>query len=161
MKDKILVAYFSASHVTEGYANILADIMKSKIFKIEPKEPYTEEDLDWTNKNSRSTIEMHDLSSRPEILNKVENFDEFDTIFLGFPIWWYVAPRIINTFLESYDFSNKKIILFATSGSSNFGRTTMFLKDSVSKDANIIEGKILNRMSPESIIKWVESLDIL
>ena len=160
MNKKILITYFSASGVTERYANMLADITGGDLFKIEPQIPYTNKDLDWTNKNSRSSIEMNDLTSRPKISSKIKNFDNYDTIFLGFPIWWYVAPTIINTFLESYDFSGKKIIIFATSGSSSFGRTSMLLKESLPSDVDFIEGKILNRMSPVAISEWVNSLEI-
>ena len=111
------------------------------------------------NKKSRSSVEMADPSFRPEISNKVENMDQYDTVFVGFPIWWYVAPTIINTFLEQYDFSGKKIILFATSGGSGFGKTVAALKGSVSASAEIKEGRLLNGRVEESALKeWVKSL---
>ena len=114
--SKTLVAYFSASGITAEIAKEIALITNGDLFEIKPKIPYTTEDLDWTDKNSRTTIEMQDENSRPEIAENLNNIENYDTVFLGFPIWWYVAPTIINNFLESYDFSGKKIILFATSG---------------------------------------------
>ena len=129
MSKKVLVAYFSATSITAKTAKILAQELNADLHEIIPAVPYTADDLNWTNKNSRSSIEMSDLSSRPEIANKVENMDDYDVIFVGFPIWWYVAPTIINTFLESYNLSEKTIILFATSGGSGFGRTLEKLED--------------------------------
>ena len=120
---KKLVAYFSASGVTAKVAETLAEAIGADIFEIEPKVPYTEVDLNWMDKKARSTIEMNDPSSRPEIAIKRDNMKDYDTIFVGFPIWWYVAPTIINTFLESYDLSGKTIIPFATSGGSDIGKT--------------------------------------
>lgn len=117
-----LVAYFSASGVTAKVAETLAEAIGADIFEIEPKVPYTEADLNWMNKNARSTIEMNDPASRPEIAAKRDNMADYDTIFVGFPIWWYVAPTIINTFLESYDLTGKTIIPFATSGGSGIGK---------------------------------------
>lgn len=158
---KTLVAYFSASGVTRGVAKNLAAATNSDIYEIKPVNPYTSADLDWRNKNSRSTLEMNDHNSRPEIIDKDAHVENYDAIFLGFPIWWYVAPTIINTFLESYDFLNKKIILFATSGGSGFGRTINNLKSSVVDTAEIIEGKILNyNPSVDEIKKWVETLEL-
>ena len=120
---KVLVAYFSASGVTAGVAKDVANIAKADLFEIKPTIPYTREDLNWMDKNARSTIEMKDHSSRPEIAEKLPNMDEYDVVFLGFPIWWYIAPTIINTFLESYNFENKTIIPFFTSGGSDAGQT--------------------------------------
>lgn len=158
---KTLVAYFSASGVTKEVAQNLAVALDADIYEIKPVNPYTSADLDWRNKNSRSTLEMKDHNSRPEIIQDDAHIENYDTIFLGFPIWWYVAPTIINTFLESYDFSNKKIILFATSGGSGFGRTVDNLISSVSDTAEIVEGKILNyNPTVEDLKKWVESLEI-
>lgn len=117
---KSLVAYFSASGVTKRAAEVLAKAAEADLHEIKPAVPYSEADLNWMNKKSRSSVEMADPSSRPEIANKVENMDQYDTVFVGFPIWWYVAPTIINTFLEQYDFLGKKIVLFATSGGSGF-----------------------------------------
>ena len=156
---KSLVAYFSASGVTKRAAEVLAKAAEADIHEIKPAVPYTDADLNWMNKKSRSSIEMADPSSRPEIANKVENMDQYDTVLVGFPIWWYVAPTIINTFLEQYDFSGKKIILFATSGGSGFGKTVAALKGSVSASTEIIEGRLLNGRVEESALKeWVKSL---
>ncbi|MDO4301011.1 MAG: flavodoxin [Clostridia bacterium] len=141
---KTLVAYFSASGVTAGAARAVADVTGGDLFEIKPAIPYTKEDLNWMDKNSRSSVEMKDKASRPEIAEMCENMTKYDRIFLGFPIWWYVAPTIINTFLESYDFSEKTIILFATSGGSGFGKTAENLKTSVTHDTIIKEGRLLN-----------------
>lgn len=158
---KTLVAYFSASGVTRNVAKNLAAATSSDIYEIKPVNPYTSADLDWRDKNSRSTVEMKDYNSRPEIINDDANIENYDIIFLGFPIWWYVAPTIMNTFLESYDFSDKKIILFATSGGSGFGRTLENLRVSVSDTTELVEGKILNyNPSIENLKKWVESINI-
>ena len=156
---KKLVAYFSASGVTAKVADMLADAIGADIHEISPKVPYTKADLNWMNKKSRSSIEMNDKSIRPEIAESNVQIDNYDVIFLGFPIWWYVAPTIINTFLEKYDFSGKKIILFATSGGSKFGKTVEELKVSVSADTEIIEGKLLNgRQSIATIKVWTDTL---
>lgn len=119
-----LVAYFSASGVTAKVAETLAEAIGADIFEIEPKVPYTKADLDWTNRQSRSSIEMNDPASRPAIAGVRDNMADYDTLFVGFPIWWYVAPTIINTFLESYDLTGKTIIPFATSGGSGIGKPT-------------------------------------
>ena len=157
--SKTLVAYFSASGVTAKLAKMLADTIGADLHEIQPEKPYTSADLDWMNKKSRSSVEMADPSSRPEIANKVENMDQYDTVFVGFPIWWYVAPTIINTFLEQYDFSGKKIVLFATSGGSGFGKTASALKNSVSASAQIVEGRLLNGRVQEAELKdWVKTL---
>ena len=155
--SKRLVAYFSASGVTAKVAENLADAIGAYIFEIQPEVPYTKADLNWMDKKARSTIEMSDPTSRPAIAAKRDNMDEYDTIFVGFPIWWYVAPTIINTFLEKHDFSGKKIILFATSGGSGFGNTVSELQPSAS-NAQIVEGKLLNRMSKQEISDWVKTL---
>ena len=157
--SKILVAYFSASGITAKVAEMLAKTAGADLYEIKPEIPYTNDDLNWMNKNSRSSIEMSDKSSRPAIADKNADISGYDTILLGFPIWWYVAPTIINTFLESYDFSGKKIVLFATSGGSGFGKTVDGLKSSVSADTEIVEGKLLNgKLSESELKKWVESL---
>lgn len=159
--SKKLVAYFSASGITAKVAEDLADAIGADIFEIQPEVPYTKADLNWMDKKSRSTIEMSDPTSRPAIAAKRDNMDEYDTIFVGFPIWWYIAPTIINTFLESYDFSGKTIILFATSGGSGFGKTVDNLKCSVSDSTVIKEGKLLNgRPSVSELQQWVESLGV-
>lgn len=154
---KKLVAYFSASGVTEKLAKRLAEVTNGDLFEIVPTEPYTDADLDWTDKNSRSTIEMKDKSFRPQVANKLSNMDEYDCIYLGFPIWWYVAPTIVNTFLEEYNLNGKIIIPFATSGGSDMGRTNDFLKDSC-KGANLKEGKrFRTSVSSEELKSWAEN----
>lgn len=159
--SKKLVAYFSASGVTAKVADMLADAVGADIYEIRPEVPYTKADLNWMDKKSRSTIEMNDKSIRPAIADKDAKIDQYDTIFIGFPIWWYVAPTIINTFLESYDFSGKKIILFATSGGSKFGKTVEELKVSVPSSCEIIEGKLLNgKQTIPSIRVWTEAMNL-
>ena len=130
---------------------------KADLFEIEPKVPYTKADLDWMNKKSRSSVEMSDKKYRPEIMKKKMDMSSYDEILLGFPIWWYVAPTIVNTFLEAYDFSGKKIVLFATSGGSGFGNTVKELQPSA-PDAVITEGSLLNRGTKKEISEWVKSL---
>ena len=159
--SKKLVAYFSASGVTAKVADMLADAVGADIYEIRPEVPYTKADLNWMDKKSRSTIEMNDRTSRPAIADKNAKVEQYDTIFLGFPIWWYRAPSIINTFLESYDFAGKKIILFATSGGSKFGKTVDELRVSVPDSCDIIEGKLLNgKQTIPAIRNWTEALDI-
>ena len=156
--SKTLVAYFSASGVTEKAAQNLAKAAGADLYQIRPAVSYTGADLNWMDKKSRSSVEMNDKSSRPAIADKDAHIKQYDTIFLGFPIWWYVAPTIINTFLESYDWTGKKIVLFATSGGSGLGKSAACLRDSA-KGAQIIEGKMLNgNYSPEVLKKWVESI---
>ncbi len=157
---KTLVAYFSASGTTAAVAKTLAEAAGADLYEIKPQTAYTHADLDWTNKKSRSSVEMNDKSFRPPLAGKDARIEDYDTVFLGFPIWWYVAPTIINTFLESYDFSGKTIILFATSGGSGFGGTAAGLKDSA-PGAVIREGKLLNgRQSKEALAAWVNSLSL-
>lgn len=159
--SKVLVAYFSASGVTAKTAKNLVKAAKADMYEITPAKPYTNDDLNWQNKKSRSSIEMADKAFRPPLADTDANISEYDTILLGFPIWWYVAPTIVNTFLESYDFSGKTIILFATSGGSGFGNTVRELKPSVSDDTVIREGKILNgNPSVSELEKWVKGLNI-
>lgn len=159
--NRKLVAYFSASGVTANAAKRLADAADADLYEIKPEAPYTKADLDWMDKNSRSSVEMKNKAFRPAIADKDADIAEYDVIFVGFPIWWYVAPTIINTFLESYDFSGKTIVLFATSGGSGFGNTVDELKYSVSDTAIIKEGKLMNgSISASDLKKWVESLGI-
>ena len=159
--SKKLVAYFSASGVTESVAKMLSEAAGADLYEIKPKVPYTKADLNWMDKNARSTVEMNDKSSRPALADDDAKVADYDVVFLGFPIWWYVAPTIINTFLEKYDFAGKTIILFATSGSSGFGKTLENLKGSVSDQAVLKEGKLLNgRQSVDALKKWVDSLGI-
>lgn len=154
---KVLVAYFSASGVTKKVAEKIAAAANGDLFQIEPAIAYSEKDLNWMNKNSRSSLEMSDKDFRPAMIKTELNLSEYDSILLGFPIWWYVAPTIINTFLESYDFSGKKITLFATSGGSGFGNTVQELRNSA-PDAHIVEGKIMNMASAEDIQKLIEEV---
>jgi flavodoxin len=158
---KKLVAYFSASGVTAALAKTLAEAAGAGLYEIKPEAPYTKADLDWTDKKSRSTIEMQDPSFRPAIADRDANIADYDVVFVGFPIWWYVAPTIINTFLESYDFSGKTIVPFATSGSSGLGKTIEKLKPSVSSTAILKEGKLLNGgPSKDALAKWIASLNL-
>lgn len=157
--SKKLVAYFSASGTTARAAKNLAEAASADLYEIKPAVPYTKVDLNWNDKKSRSSVEMNDKSFRPALADKDVNISAYNTILLGFPIWWYVAPTIINSFLESYDFSGKKIVLFATSGGSGFGKTVAGLKGSVAPDTMIIEGKLLNGNAfNDALKKWVESL---
>ena len=159
-----LVAYFSASEVraTERVAKNLAEATDADLFEIVPSMAYTTEDLDWKDEQSRSTIEMKDSTSRPEVISKVENMDQYTTIYVGFPIWWYTAPRIINTFLEQYDLTGKTIIPFATSGGSDMGKSGEDLKKASAPNANwILPGKVLNGNPPvDSLKAWVETLPL-
>ena len=157
---KTLVAFFSCSGTTRRAAQLVAEATDADLYEIKPEIPYTQADLDWTNKKSRSTVEMNDLSSRPAISSKVENMDVYDTVFVGFPIWWYVAPTIINTFLESYDFSGKTVIPFATSGGSGLGETEKKLRPSCSGSTNWKTGKLLNRGDKASLKAWIEELGL-
>lgn len=141
--SKKLVAYFSASGMTAAVAENLAKAAGADLYEIKPAVAYTRADLNWQDKNSRSSVEMRDKSSRPELADTNANIAEYDTIFVGFPVWWYVAPTIINSFLEAYDFSGKKVVLFATSGGSGFGKAVSGLQPSAPK-AEIVEGEILN-----------------
>ena len=155
--SKKLVVFFSASGTTKKVAEMIAEEAKADLFEIEPKVPYTKADLDWMNKKSRSSVEMSDKKFRPEISDIDVSVEQYDEIILGFPIWWYVAPTIMNTFLESYNFSGKKIVLFATSGGSGFGNTVSELKLSA-PDAVIIEGKVFHKAEKREIAEWVRSI---
>jgi flavodoxin len=159
--SKKLVAYFSASGVTRKVAEALAEAAGADLYEIKPQIPYTKADLDWQDKKSRSSVEMSDLSSRPALADKNANVGAYDMVFVGFPIWWYIAPTIINTFLESYDFAGKTIVPFATSGSSGMGKTVENLKKIVDASAIVTEGKMLNgRQTKESLCAWVNSLGL-
>ena len=159
--NKTLVAFFSVSGTTKKVANKLASVLKADLHEILPEKPYSKDDLDWTNENSRTTVEMKkDKSIRPAIANKVSNMEEYNVIYVGFPIWWYVAPTIINTFLEQYDLKNKKIIPFATSGGSGMGETNNELKPSCI-GAQLLDGKRFSQDVSESELKnWVNSLNL-
>ena len=153
-----LVAYFSASGVTAKLAETLSEAIGADLYAIEPEIPYTKADLNWMDKKSRSTIEMNDPASRPAIAGKSDNMDDYDTIFVGFPIWWYVAPTIINTFLESYDFTGKTIIPCATSGGSGMGKTNEKLQPSC-PGAKLLEGKVWKKNAKaEELDAWAEEL---
>lgn len=158
--SKILVAYFSASGVTKNAAEKLAKAANADLFEIKPVRPYTDADLNWMDKKSRSTIEMNDLSSRPEIAKKCENMGSYDVVFVGFPIWWYVEPRIIDTFLESYDFSGKRVIPFATSGGSGLGKTAENFKKILGENVTVKDGKLLTRASETVVSDWAKSLGL-
>lgn len=154
---KRLVAYFSASGVTKKVAEMVAKAADCDLYEITPKVPYTTVDLNWMDKKSRSSVEMSDKSIRPEIAGAELDVSAYDEILIGFPIWWYVAPTIINTFLESHDFTGKKIILFATSGGSGFGNTVKELQPSA-PGAEIVEGRLLNRATQQTVTDWVKTL---
>ena len=154
---KVLVAYFSASGVTEGVAKQLAEVTGGELHKILPEQPYTDADLDWRDKQSRSSVEMKDKSSRPAITNKLTNMQDYDVVYVGFPIWWYTAPTIINTFMEAYDFKGKTVIPFATSGGSSIKKACEDLKAAY-PDVNWKEGKLLNRASKQELDTWVKGL---
>lgn len=159
--SKTLVAYFSASGVTRNAAEKIAKAAEADIFEIKPVVPYTNADLNWNNSASRSSVEMRDGSSRPAIGADDAKIVDYDVIFVGFPIWWYIAPTIINTFLEQYDFAGKRIILFATSGGSGFGKAAASLRSSVDPSAVIEEGKIIKaRTSADEITGWIKSLNL-
>ncbi|WP_270614438.1 flavodoxin [Blautia massiliensis (ex Durand et al. 2017)] len=160
MSKKILVAYFSASGVTAKAAWKLSEAMGADLYEIKPKVPYSSADLNWMDKKSRSSVEMNDPSSRPMIAEKLADMEKYDVVFVGFPIWWYVAPTIINTFLESYDFSGKTIIPFATSGGSGMGKTNEKLGPSC-PGATLLQGKLLNgNLSEDSLKNWVKNLNL-
>lgn len=154
---KKLVAFFSASGTTKKTAEMVASAAGADLYEITPKELYTKADLDWMNKKSRSSVEMNDKKIRPEIEDIPVDISAYDEIIIGFPIWWYVAPTIVNTFLEAHDFSGKKIILFATSGGSGFGNTVSELQPSA-PGAVFTEGKLLNGASKQAITDWVNTL---
>ncbi len=156
--SKKLVAFFSASGVTRKLASRLAEAINADLHEIIPEEPYTKADLNWQDRGSRSSVEMNDKSIRPAVANSVEHIDQYDTIFLGFPIWWYVAPTIVCTFLEQYDLRGMTIVPFATSGSSGMGRTNAELGGSA-LGARLLEGKRFPAdASAEELRAWVEQV---
>ncbi len=159
--SKKLVAYFSASGVTERVAKRLAEAAEADLYEIKPEVPYTNADLNWNDKKSRSSVEMNNPLSRPAIATNVENMEQYETVFVGFPIWWYVAPTIINTFLESYDFAGKTIVLFATSGGSGLGNSQKMLEASVTPSAKFIPGKKLSsNVQISELAAWVKGLNL-
>ena len=153
---KTLVAYFSASGVTEGVAKTLAEVTGGTLYKIDPEQPYTDADLDWRDSTSRSSVEMKDLSSRPAIKagGKVENIEQYDTVFVGFPVWWYTAPTIINTFIEANDFKGKVLIPFATSGGSTIDKSAADLAKAYPA-LNWQPGRLLNGATQDTIRAWL------
>ena len=158
--SKKIVAFFSATDTTRYIAKNLAEVADAEIYEIKPEVPYTDKDLNWNNTKSRTSVEMQDKNSRPALADKNANIADAEIIFLGFPIWWYVAPHIINNFLESYDFSGKKIILFATSGGSGFGETVKNLQPSA-PNAKFIEGKVFRSGTDKATLKnFVDNLKL-
>ena len=156
MKQKVLVVYFSATGTTKDAAQQLAEVTGADLHEIKPEQPYTDADLDWNDKQSRSSVEMQDKHSRPAITNKLQNMQDYDVVYVGFPIWWYTCPTIINTFMEAYDFQGKTVIPFATSGGSNIKKACGDLKAAY-PNLNWKEGKLLNHVSKAELQKWVES----
>ena len=154
---KVLVAYFSASGVTKGVAQQLAEVAGADLHEIKPEQPYTDADLDWRDKESRSSVEMKDKNSRPAITDKLENMADYDVVFVGFPIWWYTCPTIINTFMEAYDFKGKTVVPFATSGGSTIEKSCEDLKATY-PDLTWKDGKLLNKPSKEDLEQFVQSV---
>ncbi len=156
MKQKVLVVYFSATGTTKDAAQQLAEVTGADLHEIKPEQPYTDADLDWNDKQSRSSVEMQDKHSRPAITGKLQNMREYNVVYVGFPIWWYTCPTIINTFMEAYDFKGKTVIPFATSGGSSIKKACADLKAAYPQ-LNWGEGKLLNRASKAELQKWVDS----
>lgn len=154
---KTLVAFFSATGTTKALAEKVAAVTGGDLYEIKPEVPYTSADLDWTVKTSRSSVEMADKASRPAIVKDLENAGDYGTIYIGFPVWWYTAPTIINTFLETYDFSGKNVVFFATSGGSTVDKANAQFKDQYPA-IKWTAGKVLNRATDEDVKAWVESL---
>lgn len=155
---KVLVAYFSATGTTQKLANKIANVTGGDLFEIKPEKPYTNADLDWMDSKSRSSVEMRDKTSRPAIASEADNMAQYDVVFVGFPIWWYREPSIIDTFIESYDFSGKLIIPFATSGGSPIGTSGENIQQ-LAPDAKVLEGKCFSAgISENELKKWVENL---
>ena len=158
MTKKVLVAVFSASGVTRKVGEEIARIAGADFYEIVPKQIYTPADLDWMNKKSRSSVEMNDPSATPEIAGSAINMASYDTVIVGFPIWWGIAPRIIETFLESYEFSGKKIIPFCTSGGSGVGRSDTALHKNVSGNVKWEKGIQINRPNETQIRRWLNQV---
>ena len=159
-EHKILVAYFSATGTTKGVAEHIANGLNADIYEIVPEDPYTDADLDYNDNNSRTTIEMNDPDARPAISGSVENMEQYDIIFVGYPIWWGEAPRIVSTFMESYDFSGKTIVPFCTSGGSGIGSSASNL-ERLTSGATWLDGRRLNGSdSQDTVMEWVNSLDL-
>ena len=158
--SKILVAYFSATGTTARVGQQIAEALGADTFAIEPEQPYTSADLNWNDRKSRSSVEMNDESCRPAIAGTVNDMASYDAVFVGFPVWWYVEPRIIDTFLESYDFSGKTIIPFATSGGSGLGRAPQRMQQ-IAAGSTVVAGKLLNgRQSADALRAWAKELGL-
>lgn len=155
----VLVAYFSASGTTKRAAQNLAEALNADLFEIQPEQPYTSADLNWNNSSSRSSLEMNDDACRPSVATTVDNMDQYSTVFAGFPIWWYVEPRIIDTFLESYNFEGKTIVPFATSGGSGLGRAPQRMQQ-IAQGSVVKQGKLLNgHQSIDSLRSWAKEVE--
>lgn len=160
MAKKILVAYFSCTGTTKRVAQEIAAATGADTYEIRPAEPYTRADLDWTNSASRSSVEMKDPSKLPALADKSAGVEKYDVVFLGFPVWWYTAPTIVHTFLESYDFAGKRIVPFCTSGGSGLGDTVKTLH-SVCPSANWEQGRVLNgRQTVNGLAEWIRGLNL-
>lgn len=158
---KILVAYFSATGTTKVLAEYAADAMEADLYEIMPEEPYTDEDLDYSSDRSRSSLEMNDPDARPSIIDSVENMEQYDIIFLGYPIWWGDAPRIITSFMESYDFSGKTIVPFCTSGGSGIGSSAKNLHSLAASDVTWLDGERLKSgSSRDDLVSWINGLGL-
>lgn len=155
--SKVLVAYFSATGTTKAAAQRLASVTDGELYEIQPEQPYTDADLDWNDRQSRSSVEMNNPQSRPAIKGKKENMADYDVVFIGYPIWWNLAPTIVNTFIESYDLKGKTVIPFATSGGSSIGNSVSALKKAY-PEIRWCDGKLLNRASEKSIREWVDEV---
>lgn len=159
-ETKVLVAYFSATNTTEGVAQTIANGLNADLYEIVPEEPYTDADLDYHDNNSRSTLEMNDPAARPAILGSVENMEQYDIVFIGYPIWWGDAPRIVSTFMESYDFSGKTIIPFCTSGGSGIGSSASNLEE-LTSGATWLDGQRLHGGDSENtVMEWINGLGL-
>lgn len=157
--SKTLVAYFSATGTTQALAKKISSLTDSDIYEIRPKVPYTTPDLDWNNPNSRSSLEMNDPTARPQLHDLDANIEAYDTILIGAPVWWYVAPRLIQTFLESYDFSGKRIVLFGTSGGSGYAPAINQIKESAGPMAQVVDAKVWNKnASEDALSKWLDAV---
>ena len=156
-RSKILVAYFSATGTTKAVAQRLASVIDGELYEIQPGQPYTDADLDWNDRQSRSSVEMNNPQSRPAIKGKKENMTDYDVVFIGYPIWWNLAPTIVNTFIESHDLKGKTVIPFATSGGSSIGNSVSALKNTY-PEIRWHNGRLLNRASEKSIREWADEV---
>ncbi|MBQ7477468.1 MAG: flavodoxin [Selenomonadaceae bacterium] len=159
MAKKTLIAYFSIGGTTARVAKFLSNFVEGDIYEIKAAQPYSKKDLDWHDKTSRSTVEMQDTAARPAIDGTVPNMEEYEVIFVGFPIWWYLAPRIINTFLESYDLSGKIVVPFCTSGGSDVGKTNDYLQPSC-EGAVLKPARCLNKVTRDMVSRWLDGLKL-